>query len=105
MQANILNLTEGRCWNGRNAENDAGHNTSSHWGCKSRSQGHHKGSIPSTGRNAVDSGPKAARPQLRQPTFDWSAQNKFDKIKGFVKEVRNIFMTKIIISEMQKKYP
>ena len=37
----------------------------------------------STRRNAAVSGPKVGRPQLRQPTFEYSAQNKYDELKNF----------------------
>ena len=30
--------------------------------------------------NALSSGPKAGRPQVRQPTFNWSVTNKYNKL-------------------------
>ena len=49
--------------------------------------------VYSTKRNAAISGPKAGGPQLKQLIFDWSAQDKYNKLKHLKLEVRNVFMT------------
>ena len=36
-----------------------------------------------TVRNVAAIGPKASGPQLKQPMFNWSAQNKYDELKNF----------------------
>ena len=38
-----------------------------------------------------------------QLTFDWSVQNKYNKLKNFEVEVRNIFMTKNMMYQMQNE--
>ena len=44
--------------------------------------------------NAGVSGPKTGTPQLGQPKFNWSAQNKNGELKNFEMVARNIFMRK-----------
>ena len=58
-----------------------------------------------TKRNAASSGPKAGRPQLTQPTFDWLAQKKYNGLQNFEMEVRNIFVTKIYDITDSEKVP
>ena len=39
------------------------------------------------------SGPKVDGPTMKQPTFDWNAQDKYSKLKTFRLEVNNILST------------
>ena len=56
-----------------------------------------------TGRKAMGNGPKADGPQLRYPTFNCLAQNKYEKLKNFKMEVGDIFMTKRKYRKYRKK--
>ena len=38
-------------------------------------------------------GPKLGSPTLKQPTFDWEAQDKYMEWKAFILEVRNVLST------------
>ena len=39
------------------------------------------------------SGPKLGSPTMKQPTFDWSVQDKYSELKTFCLEVNNILST------------
>ena len=39
------------------------------------------------------SGPKLGGPTMKQPTFDWDAQDKYSELKTFRLEVNNILST------------
>ena len=38
-------------------------------------------------------GPKIGRPAMKQPTFNWEADDKYSKLKTFSLEVNNILTT------------
>ena len=37
--------------------------------------------------------PRLGRPMMKQPTFNWEAENKYNELKNFRLEVNNIFKT------------
>ena len=49
--------------------------------------------------------PRKRWPALRQPTFDWKAQNKYKHLNNFKIEVRNIFMVRSYNKEESKTVP
>ena len=61
--------------NGRNANNDAGYNPQAIKNTWSAVRTMSNLAEFKTRRNVVDSGPKAGRSQLKQPTFNCSAKN------------------------------
>ena len=44
--------------------------------------------------NAACMSARTSGPALKQPTFNWNAQEKCNKLLNFEMEVQNIFMTK-----------
>ena len=58
-----------------------------------------------TGKNTAGSWPKTGGPQLQQPKFNLSAQNKYAKLRNFKIEVRRHFVTKNYDTEDAKKVP
>ena len=49
-------------------------------------------------RNAAgNTGHKAGRPHFKQPTFNWSAKDKYTELKNFKIGVRNISMKTFMI--------
>ena len=40
---------------------------------------------------AQNTGPRLGRPTMKQPNFNWEAEDKYNKLKNFRLEVNNIF--------------
>ena len=47
----------------------------------------------STEKPQSTTGPKIGRPAMKQPTFNWEADDKYNKLKTFRLEVNNILST------------
>ena len=101
MQASILETRTVINRNGRNAGCNAAFTPSRNQGDKSSSQSRIMTEMSdlvksSTRRNAMGSGSKAGRPQLRHSTFNWSEKNKYE-LKKLQNGGMKHYMTKIMM--------
>ena len=60
---------------------------------KATRAGIHAMAVAAAERPQTVAGPKIGRPAMKQPTFNWEAEDKYSKLKTFRLEVNNILMT------------